>query len=110
MALSNLVFLDEMGVLQGIARERGRSPKGERLYALKPFYRGQRVTVIGAMSCTAVLAMKTLGKSLTGETFKQFLQDDLGPKLWPGAVVVMDNLRAHKVEGVDAILAQQFSF
>ena len=94
-----------MGVLQGMARERGRSPKGERLYGLKPFYRGQRVTVIGAMTQTAVLAVKTLGKSMTGEDFKQYLTESLVPKLWPGAVVVMDNLSAHKVKGVEEILA-----
>lgn len=69
----NLVFLDEMGVLQGIARPRGRSRKGRRVYDIKPFYRGRRVTVVGAISQTAILAMRTLGKSMKGEDFKQFV-------------------------------------
>lgn len=100
----NLVFLDEMGVLQGISRPRGRSRQGQRLYDLKPFYRGRRVTVVGAISQTSILAMQTLGQSMTGEDFKQFVSEHLVPKLWPGAVVVMDNLKAHKVEGIEQMI------
>lgn len=94
-----------MGVLQGIARPRGRSRKGQRVYDIKPFYRGRRVTVVGAISQTAILAMQTLGKSMKGEDFKQFVAQQLVPKLWRGAVVVMDNLKAHKVEGIEEMLA-----
>jgi hypothetical protein len=32
--------------------------------------------------------------------FEFFLQQVLGPQLWPGAVVLMENLPAHKVKGV----------
>lgn len=93
-----------MGILLGIMRDQGRSKEGERLYDIKPFYRGSRVTVVGAISQKSVLAVKALGKSMTGEEFKAFLKDDLAPKLWKGARVVMDNLPAHKVKGVAEIL------
>ena len=63
------------------------------------------MTVVGAMTQTAVLSIETLGRSMTGEAFKKYLQASLVPKLWPGAVVVMDNLSAHKVKGVEEILA-----
>ena len=46
----NLVFLDEMGVILGLTRTHGRSQAGWRVYDLKPFYRGAKVTVIGAIS------------------------------------------------------------
>ena len=104
--LHNLVFLDEMGVLLGSMRLLGRAAKGQRVYDIKPFYRGTRVNVIGAICASKVLALKALDYSLTGEQFKRFLQEDLGPQLWTGAVVVMDNLPAHKVAGVPEILAQ----
>lgn len=35
----NLVFLDETGVLLGLARTHARSQMGTRVYELKPFYR-----------------------------------------------------------------------
>jgi DDE superfamily endonuclease len=100
----NLIFLDEMGVLLGIMRLRARSKKGERSYDIKPFYRGSRVTVVGAISNKKVIAMKTIEKSINGEEFKKFVQEQLVPKLWKGAVLVMDNLKAHKVEGVEEMI------
>ena len=47
---NNLVFLDETGVLLGLARTHARSQQGTRAYDLKPFYRGAKVTAIGAIS------------------------------------------------------------
>ena len=104
--MENLVFLDEMGILLGMMRLMARSEKGTRVYDIKPFYRGSRVTVIGAISQQKVLACKAIDKSMNGEQFKQFLREDLAPQLWPGAVVTMDNLPAHKVQGVAEILAE----
>ena len=46
----NLVFLDEMGVILGLTRTHGRGQVGLRVYDLKPFYRGAKVTVVGAIS------------------------------------------------------------
>ena len=48
--------------------------------------------------------MKTMGKSMNGEDFKKFVQEELVPSLWKGAVLVMDNLKAHKVEGVKEMI------
>ena len=93
-----------MGVLLGLMRANARSLKGARAYDIKPFYRGQRITVMGAMTQSSVLAIKTIKKGMNGEDFQQFLREELAPKLWPGAVVVMDNLPAHKVEGVTKIV------
>ena len=96
----NLVFIDESGVLVGLQRERARSQVGQRAYAKKPFYRGSKVTVVGAITLRGVLAYTTLSGSMAGHNFLDFVRQELAPNLWPGAVVVMDNLRAHKVAGV----------
>lgn len=68
----NLVFLDEMGVLLGLTRSHARSPHGQRVYDLKPFYRGAKVTVVGAISIKEVLAVMTLNGSMDGNAFKVF--------------------------------------
>ncbi len=44
------VFLDETGVLLGLTRTHARSQLGTRAYAVKPFYRGKKITVSGAIS------------------------------------------------------------
>jgi len=100
----NLVFLDEMGVLLGLTRTHARSPQGSRVYELKPFYRGAKVSVIGAISLKQVLAVMTLDGSMDGNAFAAFIEHYLVPQLWTGAVVVMDNLPAHKVAAIQPLL------
>ena len=94
-----------MGVLLGLMRTKARSLKGERAYDFKPFYRGKRISVIGAITQNSVLAMKTIDKSMNGQNFRQFLKEELAPNLWKDAVVVMDNLPAHKVNEVTRCFA-----
>ncbi len=100
----NLVFLDETGVMLGLTRTHARSPRGRRVYDLKPFYRGARVTVIGAISLTGVVALMTLNGSMDGDVFKVFIEKCLVPQLWSGAVVVMDNLPAHKMAAIAPLI------
>jgi transposase len=95
IAPGNLVFVDESGILLGLMRPQARSPKGTRAYALSPFYRGSKVTVIGAISMDRVLAVMTLDGSMDSRAFEVFVQQCLVPQLWSGACVVMDNLSAH---------------
>ena len=92
----NLVFLDETGVLLGLTRTHARSQQGTRAYSLNPFYRGSKFTVIGAISIKKVVALMTMDNSMDGKAFEVFIEKCLVPQLWSGAVVVMDNLPAHK--------------
>ena len=94
----NLVFLDETGVLLGLSRTHARSQLGTRAYAVKPFYRGKKFTVIGAISFQRVVALMTIDNSMDSQAFEVFIEKCLVPQLWSGAVVVMDNLPAHKGE------------
>jgi transposase len=104
IAPENLIFLDEMGVLLGLTRTHGRSPQGDRVYDLKPFYRGAKVTVIGAISLNRVLAVMTLNDSMDGKAFEVYIKECLVPELWPGAAVVMDNLAAHKMAAITPLI------
>jgi hypothetical protein len=61
----------------------------------------QNLSVIGAVSLKAgFLTGISLTGGTTGDVFLWFIETLLCPLLWPGAVVVMDNLPAHKVDGV----------
>jgi putative transposase len=96
----NLVFLDETGILLGLTRTHSRSPSGTRVAEIKPFYRGAKVTAIGAISMSKVLAVMTMNDSMDGRAFAVFIEKFLCPELWKGAVVVMDNLPAHKLASI----------
>ena len=52
--------MDETGILLGLVRTHARAQPGTRVSSLKPFYRGAKVTVIGAISINKVLAAITL--------------------------------------------------
>ncbi|WP_445301734.1 transposase [Microcoleus sp. MON1_C1] len=83
-----------------LTRTHARSQRGTRAYAVKPFYRGKKVTVIGAISFQRVVALMTIDNSMDSQAFDVFIAQCLVPQLWSGAVVVMDNLPAHKVDSI----------
>ncbi len=63
--------------LLGLTRTHARSPHGSRVYDFKPFYRGAKVTVIGAISLKQVLAVMTLNGSMDGNAFKVFCRESV---------------------------------
>ena len=68
----NLVSLDETGVLLGLTRTHARSQRGTRSYAVKPFYRGKKVTVIGAISLKRVVPLMTMNNLIDSQAFEVF--------------------------------------
>jgi transposase len=102
-----LVFLDECGVLTTMARLRGRSPRGERAYASVPFGHWTRVTVLGALSESGMVAAMSVEAATSAAVFHAYLDQALLPELRrtkPDAVLVRDNLRAHKTLRVRTLL------
>lgn len=98
------MFLDETGVLLGLTRTHARSPKGTRAYSVNPFYRGAKVTLIGAISIKKVVTLMTINNSMDSKAFVLFIEKFLVPELWSGAVVVMDNLPAHKLASIEPMI------
>jgi transposase len=93
-----------MGVLLGLMRTHARAALGKRAYDFKPFYRGSKVSVIGAISVSKVLSVMIVDDSMDAAVFKVYVSKCLVPQLWKGAVVVMDNLPAHKVEAIAPLI------
>ena len=87
-----------------MARTHARSQKGTRVSEAKPFYRGAKVTVIGAISIKKVVALMTMNNSMDSQAFDVFIEKFLAPQLWFGAVVVMDNLPAHKLASIEPMI------
>lgn len=90
-----LVFIDESGFWVGMNRPVARSKKGMKAYAMRKFYRGKKMTIIGAIRQTKVVATRALENSMKKDDFLEFIKMDLAPKLKEGDVVVMDNLNSH---------------
>jgi transposase len=62
------------------------------------------LTVLGAVRLSGWVAAMTVEAATDGAVFLAYLEQVLGPQLRPGDVVVMDNLSAHKVPGVRALI------
>lgn len=107
IAPQRLVFLDECGVLTNMARRYGRSPRGQRACASVPFGKWKRLSLLGAISMDGFMAMMSIEAATDSAIFAAYLDQVLLPVLRqrkPDAVLVMDNLRAHKTSEVQTVL------
>ena len=107
IAPDRLVFLDECGVLTNMARLRGRSPRGARAYGAAPCGHWKRLTVLGALGVGGMVAAMATEAATSGAVFHAWLERVLLPALRrarPDAVLVLDNLRAHKTDAVRDLL------
>src|SRR3954452_9774551 len=107
IAPERLVFLDECGVLTGMARLYGRGPRGERARGTVPCGRWTRLSVLGALGREGMLAAMSVEAATSGAVFHAYLDRVLLPELRrakPDAVLVLDNLGAHKTPAVRELL------
>lgn len=104
MEVKRLIFVDETGINLAMTRLYARAPEGERAEGHKPFNPGERLTVIGTLGISGVTAAMILEGAIDGDTFTGFLRQVVVPILRQGDIVVMDNLRAHKVESVEPMI------
>ena len=102
-----LVFLDGCGALTNMVPLHGRSPRGTRAYGSAPFGHWTRVTVLGALGHGGIVGAMGVEAATSGAVFHAYLDQALLPELRrtkPDAVLVMDNLPAHKAPKVRARL------
>lgn len=83
-----------------MTRRYGRARRGDRLVAAVPHGHWKTTTFVGALRCDGLTAPLTVDGAINGERFLAYVEDVLVPTLKPGDIVIMDNLRVHKMAGV----------
>jgi transposase len=83
----------------------GRARRGQRLIAAVPHGHWKTTTFIAALRHDGLSAPCVFDGALTGARFLAYVEQVLAPTLRAGDLVVMDNLAAHKVEGVRVAIA-----
>lgn len=83
-----------------MTRHYGRAPGGERVGEATPQSHWHTLTVLSAITQQGVLASMTIEDATDGDVFLAYVEQVLCSQLQAGQWVIMDNLRAHKVEGV----------
>ena len=95
-----LKFIDESGTNISMTRLYGRAPRGQRVSGSVPQNYGQNITMLASLSATGVEAVMTVEGATDGDVFRTYVCEVLSATLSRGDIVVLDNLSAHKVEGV----------
>ena len=87
-----------------MTRRYGRAPRGERVAEAVPAGHWRTLTVLAALTPAGVLASMTVESPTDGDVFLAYVEQVLCPRLQPGHLVILDNLTAHKVPGVRALV------
>lgn len=101
MSPAQLVFVDETGAATNMARRYGRSPRGRRLDGPIPHGHWKSTTFVGGLTTRGFIAPYVLDGPMNGAVFKAWVEQMLAPALRPGDIVIMDNLPAHKIDGIE---------
>jgi transposase len=93
---TRFVFVDECSTNTSLTPIYAWSRRGERARCCVPRNWGANVTLLSSMSVRGMGPSLAVEGPTTAEVFEAYLEQVLGPALWPGQVVVMDNLSSHK--------------
>lgn len=94
------VFLDETWAKTNMIRRYGRALHGQRLVESVPHGHWHTTTVLMGLRSNGIVAPLVVDGPINGRVFLAWVQQELCKELHPKDIVVMDNLSAHKVAGV----------
>ena len=97
---TKLVFIDETGCNLAMGRHYARAPRGVRAMDRLPNKRGGPITIIGALRHDRLDALMTVNGGTDTLVFQAYVDQVLVPTLKPGDIVVLDNLAAHRADGI----------
>jgi transposase len=99
-----IVFIDETGTNTAMTRLRGRCKRGKRLIGRAPHGYWKTTTFVAGLRNNAITAPYVFDRPMNGDIFLAWLEKCLIPTLRAGDFVVMDNLPAHKIAQVRALI------
>ena len=100
---NSLVFLDKSGMNIDLTRRYGRGRRASRVWDKVPLNTPKSTTLLSSIRLDGDMICSYFQGAMTGDIFLNYVREQLVPHLRAGDIVVMDNLRAHKVHGVQLI-------
>ena len=100
-----LVFVDETGTATNMAPRYGWGRRGARVTGRAPHGRWHTTTFVGGLTATGFIAPFVIARPMNRSIFETWVARVLVPELPPRAVVVLDNLAAHKGPRVRELIA-----
>ena len=99
-----LVFIDEAGANLAMGRSHAWVLRGREYVESRPMNWGDNLTLVGAIRRQGWVTLGTCWRAMTAKAFLRWVRRALVPRLWRGAIVVLDNLGAHKQAAVRAAI------
>lgn len=107
LEVAHFKFLDESSVNIDLTRLYGRAAPGERVVDSVPQPSGPQTTTLAVIGLDGVSAPLVLPGAVNGAVFYGYIEQCVVPTLQPGDILFMDNLSAHKVAGLEALLCSR---
>lgn len=104
MDVAGFKFLDESSINTGMTRLYGRAAPKQRVVDSAPQLSGAQTTTLAVIGLTGLTAPLVLSGAVNGSVFSGYIAQCVAPTLQPGDVLFMDNLSAHKVAGIEALI------
>ena len=101
---SRFVFLDETGAKTNMTRPYARARKGERATAYAPHGHWHTTTLVAGLTLAGAIAPMVLDGAMDRLSFEAYVAQCLAPTLPPGAILIMDNLSAHKSAAITQLI------
>ena len=101
LPMGRLVFVDESRASTDMTPIRGRSRKGTRCIGHAPYGHWKTTTFICGLRTVGLVAPLVIDGPINGDIFRAWVEQMLVPVLQPGDMIVLDNLRSHKVAGIE---------
>ena len=100
-----LVFIDETWAATNMTRRYGRCARGPRLRASVPHGHWKPTTLVAGLRTAGISAPYVFEGAINGQRFRAYVEQMLVSTLAPGDIVLLDNLRSHKVAGIAEAIA-----
>jgi transposase len=97
--------VDEFGTNLAMTRRDGWALRGVRAYGAVPDRSDPNITLTMGLRLDGVVAPFAFEGPTDGVAFRAYVETQLAPTLKRGDVVVLDNLSAHHVAGIEPALA-----
>jgi transposase len=97
---NRLILIDETWAATNMTRRYGRCARGLRLRASVPHGHWKLTTLVAGLRTAGISVPYVFEGALNGQRFRAYVEQMLAPTLAPGDIVLLDNLRSHKVAGI----------
>lgn len=100
-------FLDESSVNTSLTRLYGRAAPAQRVVEGTPLPSGPQTTTLAVVGLAGLTAPLVCSGAVNGSFFYQYIEQCVAPSLQRDDILFLDNLAAHKVAGIEALIEAQ---